>query len=237
MEKIVLRIFLMTSITFLTGCEWWKKKKVNNNENKAVVVNDFNNQINDTSNCIEIDFNDGNNTSYQIVTGKSIFADDEMITTETTEIENPKQDVNKESIEVDLLVDTPLTDNQKEIMIERDKVHLGTILFDFDKYEYVKSDYENNLKCTIHNIQSILVSNPNAKIIIEGHACNSCGSERYNQELSNNRALTVRDRICTQTTIDPNNVSVFGCGTSHLIVHGGRAEQAPNRRVEIFIIN
>ena len=237
MEKVVLRVLLITSIAFLTGCEWWKKKKIDTNENKAIVVNDAAHQIGDDSNCIEIDFNDGNNTSYQIVTGKSIFADDEIITTEATETEGIRPNTNKEALEVDLLVDAPLVNNQKEIMIERDKVHLGTMLFDFDKYEHVKSNYENNLKSTIHHIQSILVNNPHAKIIVEGHACNSCGSERYNQELSNNRALTIRDRICTETTINPDNISVFGCGTSHLIVHGGRAEQAPNRRVEIFIIN
>ena len=79
--------------------------------------------------------------------------------------------------------------------------------------------------------------NPNAKIIIEGHACNSCGSERYNLDLSNNRALAIKDKIIQNTSINADNISVFGCGTSHLIVHGGRSEQSPNRRVEIFIVN
>jgi OOP family OmpA-OmpF porin len=122
-------------------------------------------------------------------------------------------------------------------IIEKKKNHLQTLLFDFDRYECIKPEYENSLKGAIAQIQVHLKNNPNAHIIIEGHACNSCGSERYNLELSNKRADTIKNKIIESGEISNDKLSVFGCGTSHLIVHGSRHEQSPNRRVEIFIVN
>ncbi len=93
------------------------------------------------------------------------------------------------------------------------------------------------MQSAINQIQREIDKNQNTTVIIEGHACNSCGSERYNLELSNNRAITIKNKILKNTSISPEKLSVFGCGTSHLIMHGGRVEQGPNRRVEIFIVN
>lgn len=235
MKKITFRIFLIFSIILLTGCSGWKRKKQSKIESEIVVIDDKVNTVSseNISEPIEINF-DENGNSYEVISGKSIFADDEVISEDSTEPE--ALSLNKESQNFDLLVDVPIEDNSKYVMLEKDKIHLATLLFEFDQYKNVKNDYIEALNNMIHQIQCMLINNPKLKIIIEGHACNSCGSERYNLNLSNSRAISIKDKLFNNTTINSDNVSVFGCGTSHLIVHGGRAEQAPNRRVEIFIV-
>lgn len=236
--KQILTIFLLaTNALFLTGCLGWKKKQVDSTENTIPI------QIDDNLNSsmtTEISFIE-NNPDYILTPGKTIFDDnnDEGNAQETLiyneEILIPE---NNNCLNNFIIQEEDNTQNQNpSIITEKKKSHISTVLFDFDKSESIRPEYEKILDGSIAQIQLALEKNPNINIIIEGHACNSCGSERYNLELSNQRAITIKNKIINQTNINPEKLSVFGCGTSHLIVHGGRYEQAPNRRVEIFMIH
>jgi outer membrane protein OmpA-like peptidoglycan-associated protein len=236
MKKISILFLLAANAFFLTGC--WKRKQVNTTENTAPIQIDGNTISYSNP---EISFIE-NNPDYVLTPGKTIFDD-------STPDSAPINDTIIYSEEIMLPENNNCLNNfiiQEEInnsqisnpmIIEKTRSHLSTVLFDFDKSESIRPEYETILQGAIAQIQLALEKNPNASVIIEGHACNSCGSERYNLELSNQRALTIKNKIISKTNINPEKLSVFGCGTSHLIVHGGRYEQGPNRRVEIFTIN
>ncbi len=228
MKKISILFLLSVNVLFLTGC--WKRKKTDD-INQPIKINEQENNYNLSP---EISFTE-NNPNCVLTSSKTIFDDgnDEL---SNLNIENPEIITNENCLNNFIIQEeqnNPETNNT--ITITSNKNHLNTVLFDFDKFEYIKQEYENSLQGTIAQIALAFERNPNINIVIEGHACNSCGSERYNLELSNKRALTIKNRILSQTNINPEKLSAFGCGTSHLIVHGGRYEQAPNRRVEIFI--
>jgi outer membrane protein OmpA-like peptidoglycan-associated protein len=117
----------------------------------------------------------------------------------------------------------------------------GGALFEFDKFD-VRTDAIERLK----KLERLVERNPNAVFSIEGHT-DSIGTPEYNQQLSQKRAEAIRDILVTLGA-NPENLSVRGYGSSHLIVQpsptiGTSAadiqreveRQAPNRRVEIVI--
>jgi outer membrane protein OmpA-like peptidoglycan-associated protein len=235
MKQILTICLLASNALFLTGCLGWKKKQVDTTENTVPIEIDGN--LNSTI-ATEISFIE-NNPDYILTPGKTIFDDvNNEGNTEETLIYNEETPISENNNCLNNFIIQEEIHSQninQPIIIEKNKTHISTVLFDFDKSESIRSEYEKLLDGSIAQIQLALDKNPNINIIIEGHACNSCGSERYNLELSNQRAITIKNKIVKKTNINPEKLSVFGCGTSHLIVHGGRYEQAPNRRVEIFM--
>jgi outer membrane protein OmpA-like peptidoglycan-associated protein len=234
MKKILPIALVIANALFLPGC--WKRTKKNEvNLSQPIKIG------NDENTCAtsEINFNN-NNPEYTINEGKTIFDDND------NNIELSISTDNNDQIKIiehtNSLNNTILTDESNDLdtmntIIEQQKIHIETVLFDFDVYEHTKSDNEKALQGAMARVQLALANNPLAHVIIEGHACNSSGSERYNLELSDKRAITIKNKIVASTGIALDRFSVFGCGTSHLIVHGSRYEQGPNRRVEIFILN
>ena len=74
-------------------------------------------------------------------------------------------------------------------------------------------------------------------IVIEGHACHSAGSRAYNMALSERRARFAASRF-SEAGISSTDIKIAPRGQEMPIVKGGgRQEQAPNRRVEIFAID
>lgn len=247
MKRKITNIIIFTNLVLLTGCSIFKKKDTA----KKIQIEEIDpienvNNLDSLSDTNTVIF-DNTDNNYNIIEGKSIFVDDEDISTDSDFQDNNLNESSDDSITAPELHD-PLNDtiipiktiqenNQNNIdTIESSKKHIGTVQYAFNAYKEIKKEFKSELHYITSTINTMLQVNPNLLIIIEGHACNSEGSERYNIELSNKRALTMKNYIINNTNINPENLSVFGCGTSHLIVYGNRAEQSPNRRAEIFTL-
>jgi outer membrane protein OmpA-like peptidoglycan-associated protein len=84
----------------------------------------------------------------------------------------------------------------------------------------------------LEEISEIMKSNPNVKIIIEGHA-DSFGSENYNYMISEKRAANVMDYL-TSKGIDKNRITFKSFGeTKPAVDNKTRDGRNKNRRVEI----
>ncbi|MBP0905304.1 OmpA family protein [Mariniflexile gromovii] len=102
-----------------------------------------------------------------------------------------------------------------------------TILFDTGKSS-IKSQSEK----VLGDIIKILKEYPNSKFTVEGHT-DSVGSEKLNQELSDARALSVKEYL-TKNGIDEFRLSSKGYGESKPIDTNNTSKgRANNRRVEI----
>ena len=102
------------------------------------------------------------------------------------------------------------------------------IFFDVDS-AVVSSRYD----AILLRIAQMLTASPQSKAIIEGHTDNS-GEESYNSELSNRRALAVKDLLVNEYHIPATRLSTIGAGSSAPIESNltGRG-RAYNRRVEV----
>jgi outer membrane protein OmpA-like peptidoglycan-associated protein len=129
-----------------------------------------------------------------------------------------------------------LAEVEKNILENKEKESVGVLYFDFDASQEVKKQSTDTLKLIVNKLNELVVSFPHLEVIVDGHACNSCGSERYNLVLSDDRAKTVKTKIVESTVIPSEKIFETGYGTAHMIVSGNRAEQAPNRRAEVFVI-
>jgi outer membrane protein OmpA-like peptidoglycan-associated protein len=109
-------------------------------------------------------------------------------------------------------------------------------MFDFDVYKEIRADQKGIIDVVLNDSMQRYLQDKNIKFVIRGHACDSAGSEKYNMQLSDKRARTIRKRL-EKIGINKKNISSFGCGTAEIINHGNKEEQAINRRAEIYIIN
>jgi len=77
---------------------------------------------------------------------------------------------------------------------------------------------------------------PNATFVISGHT-DSFGTPQYNQQLSEQRAETVKAWLVSNLNIAPDKIQTVGMGSSRpaVAITGTIEEQAQNRRVEIVI--
>lgn len=97
-------------------------------------------------------------------------------------------------------------------------------------FEYGSSTLSPSSYAELTKVASFLRSNPQAKILIEGHV-----SEQYGgaQSLSEARATSAK-LFLAQKGIDPSRVETKGFGYS-VPIAGGSAEQ--NRRIEIRVLD
>lgn len=106
-----------------------------------------------------------------------------------------------------------------------------TIRFDFDRAALRAENRE-----LLSRIAGVLLTSDHYRVQIYGHT-DDIGTEAYNQELSERRALTVRNYL-VEAGIDPEIVSTKGFGKSNPLVPGNSPEaRATNRRVEVAIID
>ncbi len=107
---------------------------------------------------------------------------------------------------------------------------LNNIFFDFNSSE-LKVSSQVELK----RLYLLLRDNPSLKIRISGHTDN-IGTDAYNQKLSLERALALRDYLL-ERAIDSERIEVLGHGSEKPLntndTEGGRAV---NRRIEISIL-
>ena len=99
------------------------------------------------------------------------------------------------------------------------------VLFDFDS-KRIKKDFGP----VLNNVVQILQANPKLQITVEGHTDNT-GSEVYNQKLSEQRALAVKQTLIQQG-VEATRLQDKGYGeTKPVASNATREGRAANRRV------
>ena len=108
-------------------------------------------------------------------------------------------------------------------------VTLGDVLFAFNKAELSAQAGPR-----LDKLANFLKQFPDRKLLIEGYT-DSVGSESYNQELSERRAMAVRDAL-VQRGVDTSRIGARGYGKAYPVADNASPEgRAMNRRVEIVI--
>ncbi len=227
-KRFISFAFLLVSLAVLPGC--WKRKKSSESCIEKDVVSSESNQwtaVDGNEEAYTNSFDEKNN-----VARKSIFDEDEedaLVEYET--LMHGSQSSENAGINPLAATSAIQKNNDYEVSSER---KLGTVYFDFDKYS-IRNNQKSNARSLAMALENELEANKNLRIVVKGHACDSAGSYRHNLQLSDHRAQTFKSYLI-QYGIPAKNIEAFGCGTEELIVlHGNQKEQAPNRRVEVFI--
>ena len=105
------------------------------------------------------------------------------------------------------------------------------VFFDNDK-----STIKNQYKPEIAKVAEKMREYPNSVASIEGHASKTGPSARYNQRLSEARAVAVKSMLTNEFGIEPNRLSTVGYGYDRPIADNNTEEgRAMNRRVFAII--
>lgn len=126
-----------------------------------------------------------------------------------------------------------------------DTMSIKTILFDFDKND-IRPDQAENVAYDAALIKEQVAqreqAGENIEILVEGHTC-TIGTAKHNKVLSLNRAKAVEQQL-VDLGIAPEKIKIVGRGSVAPVVVNGkpltgksRDELAPNRRVEVKLIN
>jgi outer membrane protein OmpA-like peptidoglycan-associated protein len=108
-------------------------------------------------------------------------------------------------------------------------VSMPDVLFDTGKYSLKPST-----KISLAKVAGILLAYPGLKVQVEGYT-DSVGSDEYNQQLSENRASSVKDFLISQG-VSPSNITSEGFGKSSPVADNSTAEgRAQNRRVNLVV--
>jgi outer membrane protein OmpA-like peptidoglycan-associated protein len=110
------------------------------------------------------------------------------------------------------------------------------VLFDFDK-----SDVKPEAAEALRQVAAVLREHPGQPVRIEGHT-DSKGSDAYNQALSEDRALSVRDWLVEEEGLDGTGFETVGYGEAQPAAPNEHPDgsddpegRQKNRRVEIVI--
>lgn len=124
---------------------------------------------------------------------------------------------------VDLYL-TPLEEGQSIVM--------NNLFFVANKYEILPESYPE-----LDKLYELLRDHPKIKIEIAGHTSANTSGEKFNFDLSTNRALAVKEYV-VRKGISEDRISHIGYGYSKPIFKEEKEElQARNRRVEFKIIS
>jgi outer membrane protein OmpA-like peptidoglycan-associated protein len=108
-------------------------------------------------------------------------------------------------------------------------VNMSDVLFDTAKYSLRPAAREK-----LARVAGIISGHPGLRLAVEGHT-DSVGGDNYNQELSEQRATSVRDYL-TQAGIPMNSVTAKGLGkTQPVASNDTTAGRQQNRRVELVV--
>jgi len=109
------------------------------------------------------------------------------------------------------------------------KYVLQYIYFDFDKTDLLPESADE-----LNRLSAYMDSHPEYNIVITGHTDNF-GSEAYNLNLSNNRAMAVANYL-TESGIDQQRITYSGAGSNEPVADNGTAHgRSLNRRVEFML--
>ncbi len=111
------------------------------------------------------------------------------------------------------------------------KIRLNHINFVGNSPAYLPS-----AKPSLRRLYKVLKKNPNLKIHIEGHTNGCTNGVVHAQQLSENRALTVKNYLLKRN-IDPERMTTEGLSCQFMLFpsNSSAREQSMNRRVEILI--
>lgn len=121
----------------------------------------------------------------------------------------------------------------KEVVVEKpvgrsDRVVLVGVNFAFDSAKLRPESYP-----ILRHAVFELLENPDVNVTVEGHTDN-IGSESYNQKLSEQRAMTVKNYLVSKG-VDAGRITTVGKGESDPIADNKTAEgRAYNRRIEFI---
>jgi outer membrane protein OmpA-like peptidoglycan-associated protein len=108
-------------------------------------------------------------------------------------------------------------------------VNIGDVLFDTAKYTLRPPARE-----ALAKLSGIVLAYPGLKLTVEGHT-DSTGTPAFNQKLSEQRAMAVRDYL-VQQGVDMNSITAAGLGEGMPIADNSTAAgRQKNRRVEIIV--
>jgi outer membrane protein OmpA-like peptidoglycan-associated protein len=108
-------------------------------------------------------------------------------------------------------------------------VNISDVLFDTGQYTLRPAAREK-----LARVSGIVLAHPGLRLEVEGHT-DSVGSEDFNQQLSEKRALSVRDFL-VQQGISINSISARGFGkTMPVVSNDTAAGRQRNRRVEMIV--
>jgi outer membrane protein OmpA-like peptidoglycan-associated protein len=108
-------------------------------------------------------------------------------------------------------------------------VNMSDVLFDTGKYT-LKPDAQLSLA----KVSGILQAYPGLKLQIEGYT-DSTGSPEFNQKLSEDRAVAVRNFLVSQG-VSQSNIAATGYGASKFVADNDSASgRAQNRRVQLVV--
>jgi outer membrane protein OmpA-like peptidoglycan-associated protein len=109
-------------------------------------------------------------------------------------------------------------------------INMSDVLFDTAKYSLRPMARERLAK-----VAGILLGHPGLKLEVEGHT-DSVGGEQYNQNLSEQRAGSVRDYLIQQGITGMNSFPAKGFGKSQPVATNDTAAgRQLNRRVELIV--
>lgn len=103
-------------------------------------------------------------------------------------------------------------------------------------FEYGSADLAEGARLSLMKLGFLIQKNPNSLFIVEGHT-DSFGSDDYNLQLSQARALAVVNWLRESLKLGTDRIQALGKGESTLIApsSGTVEEQSINRRVEIKV--
>jgi len=107
---------------------------------------------------------------------------------------------------------------------------LGDVLFRSNEAELTADAMRK-----LYPLVTLLKESPKRSILIEGHT-DSSGAESYNRDLSERRALAVRDFLVS-TGINPERITARGYGEENPVAsNNSEAGRRENRRVEVVVL-
>lgn len=129
-------------------------------------------------------------------------------------------------------VDQALSDPRPFLDGSRSVTLAGDLLFQFDE-DKLKPGAELKLQ----QVAQLIRLDPTRRVLLEGHS-DTIGGDQHNQSLSERRAQAVRTWLVEQAHLNPLQLDTVGYGSARPIVPASRsrAEQGPNRRVEVLIL-
>ena len=108
-------------------------------------------------------------------------------------------------------------------------ITLGDVLFSVDQAR-LNADGQS----MVQRLATVMQQNPKRSVLIEGFT-DSTGSSTYNQELSERRAMAVRDALLS-AGVERSQIAVRGYGESYPVAGNDTAmNRQLNRRVEIVL--
>lgn len=124
----------------------------------------------------------------------------------------------------------PVLTGYPEITTNKDYV-LKNIQFKYDDFTLLETSYPE-----LKKLVEIMQYHKTWRVVVSGHT-DDVGSEKYNLELSINRATSVSDYLVSNG-IDPARITTQGFGKQSPLVQGtDETARSTNRRVELRFLN